>query len=84
MGHDCVLMMVSGVPTKFFLWWELQVLKMRGRLEVLGGSVRILFKSVLWHLLSVLMSPQPWRVNTANPVSLSWFYWTVFAAEWTD
>lgn len=57
MGHDCVLMMISGVPTNFFLWWELQVLKMRGRLEVSGGSVRILFKSVLWHLLGVLMSP---------------------------
>lgn len=31
-GHYRVLMMTSGVPTKFFLWWELQVLKMRGRL----------------------------------------------------
>lgn len=39
MGHYCVLMMTSGVPTKFFLWWELQDRKMRGRLTRLEVCV---------------------------------------------
>lgn len=41
MRHYCAVMMTSDVPTKFFLWWELQVLKMRGRLTRLEVCVSV-------------------------------------------
>lgn len=70
-GHYRVLMMASGVPTKFFLWWELQVLKMRGRLVRLevcfsvGGSGRIAEDLIQ---IGVLAPPECARVSVAMAV----------------